>query len=65
MDDEQLERFEQAVKAKSEDAKRKSEEGQPHGPPPADLGEPSDRQAPDDRASNTRHGQVTADKWNQ
>lgn len=65
MDDEQLERFEQAVNEKSEEAKRKSEENQSHGPPPADLGDAAAQVSPDDRASNSRHGQVTADKWNQ
>ena len=65
MDDDQLERFEQAVKDKSEEAKRKAEAPQAHDPPPGELGQASDQNPPDDRATSSRHGQVTADKWNQ
>ena len=62
-DDKQLDRFRQAVEDKNEEA-RQREGHQPEAPedaePPA-----ATEDAPDERAKSSRHGQVTADKWNQ
>ena len=61
-DDKQLARFRQAVDDKNEEARQR------HGDRPD---EPRDEQPtapqdiPDERAKSSRHGQVTADKWNQ
>ena len=78
MDREQQERFREAVDRKAEEAERKGREGTPHagGPPPGATGSEegqerdligTDRQQDDlsPRDKNTRHGKVTADKWNQ
>jgi hypothetical protein len=72
-DDKQLERFRQAVEEKNEQAKQKAEAA----PPPSaeqdvvpgeqpelhEPGRPQDTR--DARAKSSRHGQVTADNWNQ
>lgn len=62
-DDKQLERMRQAVEHKNEDAKRR--EGDPPEAP-AEL-DPTGaaEDTPDERAKSSRHGHVTADKWNQ
>jgi len=72
-DERQMERFREAVDEKSEAAKAASE--QPRQRPgrgddvdgdQAELteqGRPQDER--DERKKNSRHGQVTADKWNQ
>jgi hypothetical protein len=71
-DDKQLERFKQAVEEKNEDAQRKAQASPPNPSEPAlpeeepelhDPGRPQDTR--DERAKSSRHGQVTADKWNQ
>jgi hypothetical protein len=62
-DDRQLERFRQAVEDKNEEA-RQSQGDAPEAP--AEL-EPDGaaQDTPDERAKSSRHGHVTADKWNQ
>jgi hypothetical protein len=72
-DDKQLERFKQAVDDKNEKARESSEAGGAPGPregtateEQAELHEQGRRQdARDERAKSSRHGQVTADNWNQ
>jgi hypothetical protein len=72
-DDQQKERFREAVDEKNEAAKAASEQPDQQ-PTPADgidgdrpeLTDPERPQGEtDQRAKNSRHGQVTADKWNQ
>lgn len=67
-DERQMERFREAVDEKNEAAKAASE--QPDGHPAAgDESAPTEAELPQDeddqRTKNSRHGQVTADKWNQ
>jgi hypothetical protein len=73
MDEQQFERFGEAVEQKKEEAKRRSEQPRPA----ARDGEVSqDEQDPlvepgraqdvrDERAKSSGHGKKTADKWNQ
>lgn len=61
-DDKQLARFRQAVEDKNEEARER--QGDPPEEP-RDQDPPAPQDAPDERAKNSRHGQVTADKWNQ
>jgi hypothetical protein len=72
MEDEQLEQFGEAVERKKEEAKEASEhpEQSPRGS--AVEGDQEDLVSPartqdeyDERAKGSRHGKVTADKWNQ
>ena len=73
MDDNQLERFRQAVEDKNEDARDASTAGgapQPRGATPEreqpelhEHGRPQDTR--DERAKSSGHGKKTADKWNQ
>ena len=72
MEDEQLEQFGQAVERKKEEAREASEhpEQTPRGSPvegdQEDLTSPARTQDEyDERAKGSRHGKVTADKWNQ
>ena len=76
MDEQQRQAFEQAVERKNEDAKAKSEANQPHPPSGADAPELPLEESPltEDgrtqdarsvRAKNSRHGNVTAENWNQ
>jgi hypothetical protein len=60
-DDKQLDRFKQAVEDKNEEARAR----QGHDPPPQDEEPAAPQDTPDERAKSSRHGQVTADKWNQ
>ena len=63
-DDRQLNQFRRAVEEKNEKARERS--GQPEPDVPEDAAPPagtSDEQ--DERARSSRHGQVTADNWNQ
>jgi hypothetical protein len=62
-DDKQLERFRQAVEDKNEEARER--QGEP--PEALDELEPDGarQDTPDERAKSSRHGHVTADKWNQ
>ena len=68
-DERQMERFREAVDEKNEAAKAASEQqgDQPTGrgdePAPTEAELPQDED--DQRTKNSRHGQVTADKWNQ
>ena len=67
-DERQMERFREAVDEKNEAAKAASE--QPgRAPGGGDQAEPTDAELPQDeneqRTKGSRHGQVTADKWNQ
>jgi hypothetical protein len=62
-DDKQLERMRQAVEDKNDEA-RKQEGEPPEAPEEQDPTAATD-EAPDERAKSSRHGQVTADKWNQ
>jgi hypothetical protein len=61
-DDKQLNRFRQAVEDKNEEARRRQGE---HPEPPEDEEPAAPADTPDERAKSSRHGQVTADKWNQ
>jgi hypothetical protein len=75
MDEQQDKAFKEAVERKKADAKAKSEQtSHDHVPPEGEElpiqqdsliadGTPPDVQSPRDH--NTRHGKVTADKWNQ
>lgn len=62
-DDKQLERFRQAVEDKNEEAHRR-EGDSPDAPEELEPTAPAD-DTPDERAKSSRHGHVTADKWNQ
>ncbi|HEX8743643.1 MAG TPA: hypothetical protein VF712_10960 [Thermoleophilaceae bacterium] len=69
-DEDQMKRFREAVDEKGEAAKAASEQGPgPGDAPAADQAEPAGADLPQDeddqRKKNSRHGQVTADKWNQ
>jgi hypothetical protein len=72
-DDEQLARFGEAVEQKNEEAKEASERQGAQNPSgdhidgdQPTLTEPGRTQdVQDQRAKNSGHGQVTADKWNQ
>jgi hypothetical protein len=61
-DDKQLERFRQAVEDKNEEARERQGD---HPPAPEDEEPAAPQDTPDERAKSSRHGQVTADKWNQ
>ena len=64
MDENTEARFQQAVERTSERARERSEQGDPgDATPPVDQNYEAD--VDDPRAKNSRHGQVTADKWNQ
>jgi hypothetical protein len=65
MDEDTRARFEDAVERKSEQARERSQQGDPAdgAPPDADEGYEADVNSPRERSS--RHRQVTADKWNQ
>jgi hypothetical protein len=72
--DEQLEQFGEAVEKKNEAAREASEQpsGQAQGGGSAVEGDQEDLTSPartqdeyDERAKGSRHGKVTADKWNQ
>ena len=76
MDDQQKKAFEQALERKNEEAEAKALANQPHPPSGTDVKELPAEESPliedgrtqdvrDVRAKNSRHGQVTADKWNQ
>ena len=62
-DDKQLERFRQAVEDKNEEAGRRQDDspGTPEDEEPTGATDDT----PDERAKSSRHGHVTADKWNQ
>jgi hypothetical protein len=62
-DDKQLERFRQAVEDKNEEARKR--QGEPPEAPDELEPERAPQDTPDERAKSSRHGQVTADKWNQ
>jgi hypothetical protein len=72
-DDKQLERFRQAVEEKNERARQKAEAAPPpreeqdvvpeEQPELHEPGRPQDTR--DERAKSSRHGHVTADRWNQ
>jgi hypothetical protein len=62
-DDKQLERMRQAVEDKNEEARRQ-EGDTPEAPQELDPTAAAD-DTPDERAKSSRHGNVTADKWNQ
>lgn len=62
-DDRQLERFRQAVEEKNEEARRKAETG-PRNPREPHV-TPEEEPQLHDPAYPPRHGQVTADNWNQ
>jgi hypothetical protein len=62
-DDKQLERFRQAVGDKNEEARRR-EGDSPEAPEELEPAAAAD-DTPDERAKSSRHGHVTADKWNQ
>jgi hypothetical protein len=61
-DDKQLERFRQAVDDKNEEARKRQDDS---APPPEDEAPAAPQDTPDERAKSSRHGRVTADKWNQ
>ncbi len=76
MDEQQQKAFEQAVERKNDEAKAKSIANQPHPPadaeseglpleqsPLAEEGRTQDARSV--RAKNSRHGNVTAENWNQ
>jgi hypothetical protein len=65
MEPEQQERFRQAVERKAQDAEAASRaKERPTGENPGPIdGDQAD--APSEREKSSRHGQVTADKWNQ
>jgi hypothetical protein len=74
MDEQQREAFEKAVERKKQEAEEASRRGgHPTGAPevdgpgaPPDLDAPSGSQdQPTPRHKGTRHGQVTAENWNQ
>lgn len=70
MDKEQQERFKRAVEDKQEKAEAKGIAGTARatgGGPESDEERTGSerRHEPTDRTESTRHGQVTADKWNQ
>jgi hypothetical protein len=62
-DDKQLERFRQAIEDKNKEASQR--QGDP--PEAPEKLEPTGAadDTPDERAKSWRHGEVTADKWNQ
>jgi hypothetical protein len=62
-DDKQLERMRQAVEDKNEEAR--NQEGDPPEAPEELEPTATAEDAPDERAKSSRHGHVTADKWNQ
>ena len=62
-DDKQLERFRQAVEDKNEEARKR--QGEPPETPDELEPDGAPQDTPDERAKSSRHGQVTADKWNQ
>jgi hypothetical protein len=62
-DDKQLNRFKQTVEDKNEKARARQGE-RPEAPDELEPdGAPQD--TPDERTKSSRHGHVTADKWNQ
>jgi hypothetical protein len=66
MDTEQQERFREAVERKAqeaEDASRAKE--RPTGDNPGPIHGDQAPDVPSEREKSSRHGQVTADKWNQ
>ena len=63
MDDKQQQAFQEAVERKKAEAKERSEGPHEQNPAPEDTHERPPQDA--ERESGTRHGQVTADKWNQ
>ncbi len=76
MDPQQDARFREALRRKSEDTQGAGPARGTTPPPGTDHSELADHErqliaddrpqgTPDPRATNTRHGQVTADKWNQ
>ena len=75
MDKEQKQAFEEALERKNAEAERKAAANQPHAaqaPPEAGVLEETPlyedgrtQDVRDVRAKNSRHGNVTADKWNQ
>jgi hypothetical protein len=74
MDDEQQERFARAVDRKKDEARTASQAapgpgdhgGKASGPEQPELDEPGRPQdVRSTRDTSTRHGKVTADKWNQ
>ncbi|MBE2319571.1 hypothetical protein DVA67_026625 [Solirubrobacter sp. CPCC 204708] len=62
MDKETDARFKEAVERKNEQAQQAADQN-PDAPPSSDQNPSQDVNDP--RAKNSRHGQVTADKWNQ
>jgi hypothetical protein len=62
-DDKQLERFRQAVEDKNEEARAR--QGEPPEAPDELEPDGARQDTPDERAKSSRHGHVTADKWNQ
>ena len=62
-DDKQLGRFRQAVEDKNEEARQRQDDP-PQQPEELEPTATAD-DTPDERAKSSRHGHVTADKWNQ
>ena len=62
-DDKQLGRFRQAVEDKNEEARER--QGETPDAPDELEPEGASQDTPDERAKSSRHGHVTADKWNQ
>ncbi|HEX8054612.1 MAG TPA: hypothetical protein VF517_16620 [Thermoleophilaceae bacterium] len=72
MDDDQMERFGEAVEQKKQESRERSEQTRDEpGSPGAvdgdqpDLVEQGPQDVRDERKKNSGHGKVTADKWNQ
>lgn len=65
MDEDTRARFEDAVERKSEQARERSEQGDPADGKRPEGGQGYEADIDEPRASNSRHRQVTADKWNQ
>ncbi len=63
-DDKQMQRFRQAVEDKNEEARARGEQAEPR-PEDDDAPQQEPRDEQDERAKSSRHGQVTADNWNQ
>jgi hypothetical protein len=63
MERDQQERFKRAVERKEREAKQRAETPDDRGGEDEPAGEQHEQIGPRDKSS--RHGQVTADKWNQ
>jgi hypothetical protein len=66
MEPEQQERFRKAVERKAEEAEAASRaKERPGGENPGAIDGEHTPDVPSEREKSSRHGQVTADKWNQ